>query len=338
MHEDQITLREFLRREHRESGLDRDLVLLLEDIATSCSIVSHLVRNGAFADTLGSAGSTNIQGETQQQLDVLANEIFVRHCSSGDRVAALISEEAEEVYWLKPMPEVGDYLVYFDPLDGSSNIAVNMCVGSIFSIVRVSETMDARSDLSVLRPGAEQVCAGYSIYGPATSLVFTSGNGVSGFTHQRGTGEFRLTHPDLKIPEESNEFALNTSRYDLWDPPIRRYYEECLAGENGPRGKRFNMRWIASMVAEVHRILTRGGVFAYPCDDGNREEGGKLRLMYEANPMAMIVEQAGGKASTGTERILDLVPTSHHQRIPVILGSKSEVDLLDRFHREAAGT
>ncbi|MEP3046140.1 MAG: class 1 fructose-bisphosphatase [Roseibium sp.] len=336
MQEEQITLREFLLHQQKEHGLDLDLFMLLEDIATSCRIVSHLVRNGAFADTLGSAGSTNIQGETQQKLDVLANDVFIRHCSSGSRVAALVSEEAEEVYWLKPEPEADDYLVYFDPLDGSSNIPLNMCVGSIFSIIRLNDTVDASSDLSVLRPGSEQVCAGYAIYGPATSFVLTIGHGVSGFTHQRGTGEFRLTHPDLTISEESSEFALNASRYGFWDPPFQRYYDECLAGENGPRGKRFNMRWIASMVAEVHRLLVRGGLFAYPRDDDNRKDGGKLRLMYEANPMAMIVEQAGGSASTGSGRILDEVPTSHHQRVPVILGSKSEVARLDRYHREHA--
>ncbi|WP_417207649.1 class 1 fructose-bisphosphatase [Antarctobacter sp.] len=330
-----LTLRESLLNACRLDGLDRDLIPLLEDIATSCRVVSHLVQSGAFTGTLGAAGSTNVQGEAQQQLDVLANDVFVRHCSSSDRVAALVSEEVEEVYWLKDNPGPGDYIVYFDPLDGSSNLAVNMCVGSIFSVVRLDREIDASDDRSVLLPGSSQICAGYAVYGPSTSFVLTTGHGVTGFTHQPGTGEFRVTHPQMTIGDSASEFAVNASRYALWDAPLRRYFDECLVGESGPRGKGFNMRWVASMVSEVHRILTRGGVFIYPCDDGNRAQGGKLRLMYEANPMSFIVEQAGGRASTGVERILDVVPTSHHQRVPVFLGSKSEVDVLDQYHREA---
>ena len=337
MDEQQLTLREHLLGACRKDGLDSELLPLLEDIATSCRVVSHLVQSGAFAGTLGAAGSTNVQGEAQQELDVLANDVFVRHCAGSDRVAALVSEEVEEVYWLKDAPGPGDYIVYFDPLDGSSNLALNMCVGSIFSVTRIDRALDAGDDRSVLLPGAMQICAGYSVYGPSTSFVLTTGNGVTGFTHQQGTGEFRITHPNMTIPETTGEFAVNASRYHLWDAPLRRYYDECLAGEAGPRGKRFNMRWIAAMVAEVHRILTRGGVFIYPCDDGNRADGGKLRLMYEANPMSLIIEQAGGRASTGTERILDVTPTSHHQRVPVILGSKAEVAVLETYHNETPG-
>lgn len=335
MREKQLTLRQFLLLDYRQHALEKDLVFLLEDIATACRIISHHVRSGAFVGNLGSAGSTNIQGETQKQMDVLADEEFIRHCSNCSRVAALVSEEVDEVYWLKAHPEAGDYLVYFDPLDGSSNLDLNLSVGSIFSVVRIAHPIDASDDRSVLLAGREQICAGYSVYGPSTSLVVTTGNGVNGFTHQQGTGEFRLTHPDMKIPEETSEFAINASRYKLWDAPIRRYFDECIAGEDGPRGKIFNMRWVASMVAEVHRILTRGGVFLYPCDDGNRADGGKLRLMYEANPMAMIIEQAGGAASTGIERIMNVTPTTHHMRVAVILGSSSEVARLDRYHEEA---
>lgn len=332
----QLSLREFLLAESRSGRLERSLLSLLEDIATSCRVVSHQVQSGAFAGTLGAAGSTNIQGEAQQTLDVLANEIFVRHCSSGDRVAALVSEEVEEVYWLKDKPEPGDYVVYFDPLDGSSNLALNMCVGSIFSIVQTETALDPSDDTSVLLPGSKQVCAGYSVYGPATSLVLTTGNGVAGFTHHPGSGEFWVTHTSMTIPDAASEFAINASRRTLWDAPLRRYYDECLLGKAGPRGKTFNMRWVASMVAEVHRILIRGGVFIYPCDDGNRAMGGKLRLMYEANPMSFIIEQAGGSASTGLERILDVTPTSHHQRVPVMLGSKEEIEVLENYHQEAA--
>ncbi len=335
MREKQLTLRQFLLLDHRQHALDKDLIFLLEDIATSCRIISNHVRSGAFVGNLGSAGSTNIQGETQKQMDVLANEEFVRHCSNCGRVAALVSEEVDEVYWLKANPEPGDYLVYFDPLDGSSNLELNLSVGSIFSVVQIAHAIDASDDKSVLRAGHEQVCAGYSVYGPSTSLVVTTGNGVNGFTHQQGTGEFRLTHPDMRIPEETSEFAINASRYKLWDAPIQRYFDECIAGQDGPRGKTFNMRWVASMVADVHRILTRGGVFLYPCDDGNRADGGKLRLMYEANPMGMIIEQAGGAASTGTERIMDVNPTSHHQRVAVLLGSKSEIARLERYHADS---
>ncbi|MGQ7846722.1 class 1 fructose-bisphosphatase [Granulosicoccus sp. 3-233] len=328
-------MREFLLSKQGQHPLDKDLIFLLEDIATSCRVISHQIRGGAFAGQLGATDSTNVQGETQKQLDVIANEVFVRHCSNCNRVAALVSEEVDEVYWLKARPQPGDYLVYFDPLDGSSNLDVNLSVGSIFSISQLPSAIDASDDRSVLLAGSAQICAGYSVYGPSTSLVITTGSGVNGFTHQQGTGEFRLTFPDMVIPETTSEFAINASRYTLWEPPVRRYYDECIAGTNGPRGKTFNMRWTASMVAEVHRILTRGGVFLYPEDAGNADAGGKLRLMYEANPMALIVEQAGGAATTGSDRILDLQPSSHHQRVPVILGSREEVDVLNRYHRDA---
>lgn len=331
----QSTLREFLLSERGETGLDKDLIFLLEDIATSCRFISHQIRGGAFAGRLGASQSTNVQGEVQKHLDLIANEVFVRHCSNCARVAALVSEEVEEVYWLKEMPQAGDYLVYFDPLDGSSNLDVNLSVGSIFSISQLPEGIDLSDDRSVLRIGSEQIAAGYSVYGPSTSLVITTGNGVNGFTHQLGTGEFHLTYPEMTIPESTAEFAINASRHTLWGEPVRRYFDECIAGKKGPRGKTFNMRWTASMVADVHRILTRGGVFLYPQDAGNASAGGKLRLMYEANPMALIVEQAGGAASTGTKRILDVLPHSHHQRVPVILGSKEEVDVLDAYHKEA---
>lgn len=336
MTERQITFRQFLLQDHRNHGLEKDLIFLLEDIATACRIISNHVRSGAFSNSLGATESTNVQGETQKQLDVIANEEFVRHCSNCGRVAALISEEVDEVYWLKSTPQPGDYLVFFDPLDGSSNLDVNLSVGSIFSVVAIKTAIDPGDDSTVLHPGHEQICAGYAIYGPSTSLVLATGNGVNGFTHQQGTGEFRLTYPAMTVPTETTEFAINASRYELWLSPIKRYFDECIAGENGPRAKTFNMRWTASMVAEVHRILTRGGVFLYPRDSGNYAAGGKLRLMYEANPMAFIVEQAGGSASDGHQRILDIHPTSHHQRVSVILGSRSEVDRIESYHAASA--
>ncbi len=329
----QITLREFLMKERANTGLDRELVFLIEDIAMACRIISHTIRNGAFTGRLGATDDTNVQGETQKQIDVIANDIFVSHCRNCDRVAALVSEEVDEVYWLKSDPQPGDYMVYFDPLDGSSNLDVNLSVGSIFSVVELVESLDAADDNSVLRPGTEQICAGYSVFGPSTSFVITTGNGVNGFTHRQGTGEYRLTFPEMGIPRETKEFAVNASRYKFWDPALKRYVDECLEGEDGPRKKRFNMRWTASMVAEIHRILTRGGIFIYPKDADNADMGGKLRLMYEANPMGMIVEQAGGAASTGFGRILEVQPETHHQRVQVILGSADEVALLDSYHQ-----
>lgn len=328
MPEHQMTFRQFLLNDYLHKGIEKDLVFLLEDIATASRIVSSHVRSGAFSNSLGSAQSTNIQGETQKKLDLIANEEFVRHCSNCSRVAALVSEEADEVYWLKDDPMAGDYLVYFDPLDGSSNLDVNLSVGSIFSIVELKTAVCAGDSEAVLQRGTEQICAGYAIYGPSTALIITIGNGVNGFTHQQCTGEFRLTFPNMKVPKTTNEFAINASRYRFWEAPIRKYFDDCIAGEKGPRGQNHNMRWTASMVADVHRILTRGGIFLYPADEGNLAEGGKLRLMYEANPMAFIVEQAGGAATNGKSRILDTLPVSHHQRVPVILGSAQEVELI----------
>ena len=332
---DHLTLRQFLLKDYRANGISKDLIFLLEDIATACRTISHRVRSGAFSGVLGSADATNVQGETQKQLDVIANEQFMLHCKNCSRVAALVSEEVDDVYWLKDKPKAGDYIVYFDPLDGSSNLDVNLSVGSIFSVVELLEPIGELTNDAVLRPGQEQICAGYALYGPSTTLVITTGSGVNGFTHLAGTGEFMMTFPDLKIPVATQEFAINASRYSKWEPPVRRYFDECIAGEDGPRGKTFNMRWTASMVADIHRILTRGGVFMYTRDSGNAEMGGRLRLMYEANPMGLIVEQAGGAASTGTGRILDVQPALLHQRVPVILGSREEVELLEQYHQAA---
>lgn len=329
------TLRRFLTVGRNKKQIDSDLVFLLEDVASACRVIANHIRNGAFEGKLGATDDTNVQGETQKQLDVIANDEFIRICSNSPRLAALVSEEVDEVIWTKDEVEAGDYLLYFDPLDGSSNLDVNLSVGTIFAVMQVPEGSTREASREVLRRGVDQVCAGYAIYGPSTMLVLTTGHGVDGFTNQHGTGDFRLTHPAMAIPEETAEFAINASRYGLWDAPVQRYFDECIAGKDGPRGKAFNMRWTASMVADVHRILTRGGVFLYPADAGNRAAGGKLRLLYEANPMALLVENAGGAASTGFERILELQPTGHHQRVPVILGSKSEVERLISYHAKA---
>lgn len=328
------TLRKYLLQMQKEHGLDQDLTLLVEDIATSCRIISHQIRNGPFLDILGATETSNIQGETQKQLDVIANDVFLSHCSNCQRVAALVSEEMDDVIWLKETPKAGDYLVYFDPLDGSSNLNVNLSVGSIFSVVELEQDIETLTNEVVLLKGTKQVFAGYSLYGPSTSLVFSTGKGVQGFTHKMGTGEFLLTFPDMCLPDSTEEFAINASRWRHWDETIRRYVEECIKGENGPRQRSFNMRWTASMVAEIHRILTRGGVFLYPVDAENEQTGGKLRLLYEANPMSFIVEQAGGRASTGRERILGVQPQSHHQRISVIMGCRNEVELIESYYAE----
>jgi fructose-1,6-bisphosphatase I len=322
-----------LRRYLTQSALDPNLIFLIEDIASSCRVIANSVRNGAFEGNLGSANATNIQGETQKTLDILANDEFERICANSPRLAALISEEVEDVTWLKD-PEVGDYLLYFDPLDGSSNLDVNLSVGSIFAVMQVQSD----GDHNVLHNGRNQVCAGYALYGPSTIFVLTVGEEVAGFSCQHSTGDFQLTHPNMKVPTETSEFAINTSRYRYWDTPVRRYVDECVAGEDGVRLRSFNMRWTASMVAEIHRILTRGGVFLYPADSNNRTAGGKLRLMYEANPMAMIIEQAGGGASTGHAPIMDVQPTGPHQRVPVILGSRSEVERLVTYHTSERAT
>ncbi|HAJ78766.1 MAG TPA: class 1 fructose-bisphosphatase, partial [Fibrobacteres bacterium] len=225
------------------------------------------------------------------------------------------------------------YLALFDPLDGSSNIDLNLAVGTIFSVLRCREGVDPATE-DFLRKGAEQVCAGFVLYGPSTMMVLTTGHGVNGFTLDQDIGEFILTHPNMRIPEESSEFAINMSNQRFWEPPVQRYIDECLQGEEGPRRKNFNMRWIASLVAEVYRILTRGGVFLYPYDLREPSKPGKLRILYEANPMAFIIEQAGGACSSGRERILDIKPTGIHQRVPLVLGSKNEVERIVAYHQE----
>ncbi|QUJ78151.1 class 1 fructose-bisphosphatase [Sulfitobacter albidus] len=318
-----------LRKQLTTQTTPDDLIRLIEDIASACRRIGDEVRHGAFAGILGAADSKNVQGETQKELDVISDEIFADMVSSG--VAALVSEEVETVNWLVDAPNAGQFIVYYDPLDGSSNLDVNLSVGTIFSIVRLTTDV-ARDDTTTRIPGTEQIAAGYAIYGPSTQLVVTVGQGVQAYTHHPGSGEFLLTTPQMRIPEQTSEFAINASRYDMWEPPVRAYIDDCLRGADGPRGRKFNMRWCASMVADVHRILTRGGVFLYPKDSGNAEQGGKLRLMYEANPMGLLVEAAGGAASTGAGRILEVAPTGHHQRVAVILGSRDEVALIDDYH------
>ena len=327
-----------IEQQRRNPTLVGDFSMLISDIVRSCKAIAQGVARGSLAGVLGDAGQTNVQGEVQKKLDVLANHAFLHHCEWGGHLAAMASEEMADIYPIPDEHPHGKYLLLFDPLDGSSNIDVNLSIGSIFSVLRCPERTDDRPPTAAdfLQPGYRQVAAGYALYGPSTILVLTVGNGVFGFTLNREIGEFLLTHPHLQIAPDTREFAINASNERFWEPPVQRYVSECLAGKTGIRGQDFNMRWVASMVAEVHRILMRGGVFLYPRDSKDPTTTGRLRLLYEANPMAMIVEQAGGLASTGNERLLDVLPTSLHQRIPVILGSRDEVERLERYHREHA--
>jgi fructose-1,6-bisphosphatase I len=327
-----VTLSQFMMEEQHRRGGSGTFTSLLTDIRTTCKMISHEVNRGAMAGNLGTAGTENIQGEEQKKLDVLANEIFLHMTAQSGNYAAMASEELEDVHIVHGA--AGRYLLLFDPLDGSSNIDINIAVGSIFSILRLPEGVSGDAPNAFLQPGVKQVAAGYAIYGSSTMLVLTTGHGVNGFTLDQNIGVFVLTHPNMRISEDAGEFAINASRSRFWEPPIKRYIDEALQGSEGPRGKDFNMRWIAAMVAEVHRILCRGGVFMYPVDVRNAGQGGKLRLMYEANPMAFIIEQAGGAAITGRERILELQPEKLHQRVGVVLGSKNEVERIQRYHQE----
>jgi fructose-1,6-bisphosphatase I/sedoheptulose-1,7-bisphosphatase len=329
------TLGKFIVEEQRRSrGATGELSAILVDLAAALKEIAAIVARGRLAGALGDAGTRNVQGEAQKKLDVLANEVLLRSCEWGGQLAALASEEMEGPYAVPGRYPRGKYLLVFDPLDGSSNLDVNITVGTIFSILRRPEGADEPGEAAFLQPGTRQVCAGYATYGPSTMLVLTTGRGVHGFTLDPAVGEFVLTHPEMTIPGEAREFAINASNERFWEPPVRRYVDECVAGRAGPRGSDFNMRWIASLVAEVHRILVRGGVFMYPRDGRDPSRPGRLRLLYEAAPMAFIVEQAGGAASTGRERLLDVVPRTLHERVPVILGSGLEVERLVRYHAD----
>lgn len=332
-----LTITQFLIEQQRRNGhATGEFTLLLNDIVTACKKISSAVNKGALVGTMGSLESENVQGETQKQLDVITNDIFLETNQWAGYIAGMASEEMDDPY---DIPEKyrhgGRYLLLFDPLDGSSNVNVNISVGTIFSILECPAGVDNPGVEDFLQPGTRQVCAGYALYGSSTMLVLTTGNGVNGFTLDRELGEFFLTNPDMRIPAQTSEFAINMSNQRFWEAPVQRYVSECLQGVEGSRGRDFNMRWVASMVAEVHRILIRGGVFMYPLDSKLRDKGGKLRLMYEANPMSMIVEQAGGLATTGRQRILDIKPQSLHQRVPVLLGSREELERLMAYHAGA---
>ena len=327
-----ISLTRYLIEEQRAGHVSADLRLLIEVVARACKTISVAVGKGALGGVLGDAGTGNVQGEAQKKLDVIANDVLLEANAWGGHLAGLASEEMEHS---QPIPDVyprGNYLLLFDPLDGSSNIDVNVSVGTIFSVLRCPEGVTTPEDGHFLQAGRDQVAAGYCVYGPATTLILTVGHGVHQFTLDREQGSFMLTQRGMTVPEDTKEFAINMSNQRHWEAPMQRYVDDLLTGKEGPRGKDFNMRWIASMVADVHRILTRGGVFIYPWDKKDPSKPGKLRLMYEANPMSMLVEQAGGAATNGRMRILDIAPDQLHQRVPVFLGSKNEVDAATRYH------
>jgi len=330
---ERISLTRYLVEQQRDHGrIPPQLRLLLEVVARSCKGIALAVNKGELGDVMGTAGSENVQGEVQKKLDIIANETLIEANEWGGHLAAMASEEMEGIYLVPNRYPQGEYLLLFDPLDGSSNIDVNVSIGTIFSVLKKSEDHPGVHEQDFLQPGSAQVAAGYCIYGPQTTLVLTVGDGVAMFTLDREKGSFTLTRENIRIPEDTKEFAINMSNMRHWDAPVRRYIDECLAGKDGPRGKDFNMRWIASMVADVHRILMRGGIFMYPWDKREPNKPGKLRLMYEANPMGWLVEQAGGAATNGKQRILDVQPTQLHERVSVILGSKNEVERVTSYH------
>ena len=338
MAHEHITLSRWLIEQERSHGhIPGSLRLLIEQVARACKRISRTVSRAASSGVLGSLGSQNVQGEVQKQLDVIANDVLLEANEWGGHLAAMASEELEAIHTIPHRFPRGEYLLLFDPLDGSSNIEVNITIGTIFSVLHLPDGVGTVRAEHFLQPGRQQVAAGYCTYGPQTTLVLSLGHGVAVFTLDVDDSGFVLVKEHVTIPRASREFAINMSNMRHWAPPVRRYIDECLAGRDGPRGIDFNMRWVASMVADVHRVLERGGVFLYPWDAREPDRAGKLRLLYEANPMALLVEQAGGMALAGHQRILDIEPTSLHQRAAVMLGSADEIERLGRYHREALG-
>ncbi|MEG0967241.1 MAG: class 1 fructose-bisphosphatase [Pseudomonas sp.] len=333
-----VTLSRYLIEQTRSNSTPADLRFLIEVVARACKEISHNVSKGALGGVLGSMGTENVQGEVQKKLDVISNDILLEANEWGGHLAGMASEEMDNAYQIPGKYPKGAYLLVFDPLDGSSNIDVNVSVGTIFSVLRCPNEYlsqnESLNEQAFLQPGTKQVAAGYAIYGPQTMLILTLGNGVKGFTLDRELGSFVLTHENIQVPETTAEFAINMSNQRHWEAPVKRYVGELLEGETGPLKKNYNMRWIASMVADVHRILTRGGLFMYPRDAREPSKPGKLRLMYEANPMSFIIEQAGGASTDGRQRILDIQPESLHQRVAVFLGSKQEVERVTGYHQE----
>ncbi|MEJ1158196.1 class 1 fructose-bisphosphatase [Prosthecomicrobium sp. N25] len=307
-------------------------------LAAAAAEIAGLVADGPLAGALGAAVAENVQGEVQKELDRIADDRFLA-AAAASPVAAFASEERDHPVVLDPRAPL---LLAVDPLDGSSNIDTNVSIGTIFSILPAppdfpalaAEAGAALEHGPFLQPGRGQLAAGYVIYGPQTALALTLRAGTMLFTLDRRSGTFRLTTPSVRVPERTHEFAINTANSRHWDDPIRVYVEDCLAGEEGPRGENFNMRWIASLVAECHRILVRGGVFLYPSDRRRGYHEGRLRLVYEANPISLLVEEAGGASTTGEVSILHVEPRHLHQRVPFIFGSKTEIERIEHHHAD----
>jgi len=326
-----------VEKQRHDNALPAELRLLIEIVSRACKTISHAVSKGALGEVLGSLETENVQGEVQKKLDVISNSVLLEANEWGGHLAAMASEEMETIHLIPNRYPKGEYLLLFDPLDGSSNIDVNVSIGTIFSVLKAPADASGReiAEADFLQAGYTQVAAGYALYGPQTMLVLTVGDGVVGFTLDREMGSWVLTHQNITIPADTKEFAINMSNMRHWAPPVKRYIDECLAGKTGTRGQDFNMRWVASMVTDIHRLLMRGGVFMYPWDAREPNKPGKLRLMYEANPMSMLVEQAGGMATNGYDRILAVKPSSLHERVSVVIGSKNEVARITQYHHEA---
>lgn len=320
-----LTLSQYLQQQN--GNLTPELAQVIETIGNTCKDIDQLLQKGALAGVLGSAQHENVQGEEQKKLDVISNDYLINALKVHPHVGGLASEELDE---FTPAQENGKYLVLFDPLDGSSNIDINMCVGTIFSILPVKNAVTKAEDF--MQAGTNQAAAGYVLYGPSTMMALTVGAGVVFFTFDPESKEFLMTSENIQVAADTKEYAINASNQRHWEAPVKRYIDELLAGKTGPREKDFNMRWVACMVGDIHRILCRSGIFMYPYDTKDPKKAGRLRLMYEANPMSMLMEQAGGASTTGRVRILDIQPTELHQRVPVVIGSKNEVDLVTGYH------
>ena len=320
-----LSLSQYLQQQ--KGNLTPELAQVIATIAETCKTIDQALQQGALAGILGSAGNENVQGETQKKLDVISNDYLIDALKVHPHVGGLASEELDD---FTPAQNNGQYLVLFDPLDGSSNIDINMCVGTIFSILPAQNAVTQAADF--MQAGTAQVAAGYVLYGPSTMLALTVGAGVVMFTLDPNTHTFLLTTEHVQVTPDTQEFAINSSNQRHWENPVKHYIDELLAGKTSVREKDFNMRWVACMVGDIHRILCRGGIFLYPYDLKDPQKAGRLRLMYEANPMSMLIEQAGGSSTTGRVRIMDIQPTELHQRVPVIIGSKHEVDRVTSYH------
>jgi len=330
-----------IEEEHRHPGSTGDFSGLVNVLATAVKIIANQVNKGALVGAQHHSGAQFVRGDLQKKLSVISNDVLLHEAQWAGHVAAMISGEMDDFYPVPARYARGKYLLTFDPLDGSDNLDVNMSLGTIFSILRYPDAADRQSGnepgaSDFLQPGMRQVCAGFALYGPATMLVLTTGSGVDGFTLDREIGAFVLTHPQMRIPQDATEFAINACGERFWDKPVKRYVQECLGGADGPRGKDFTMRWVASLVADTFRILTLGGLYLDPRDGRGSDNPGGVNLLYEANPIAFLIEQAGGAASTGYGRVMDLDPDDLHQRVPVMFGSKNEVERIERYHRESA--